>query len=176
LIAFNSVHKFALAIYMFKEKKSFFDRFTNIINSRERDDDFDEAPMAVSLLGKKEQAGETDDTEEEENEGELAIDLYQTPSEIILHAMVAGVRPEDLEISINREMVTIRGKRERIRAVTHDNYFFKELYWGTFSRTIVLPEEIDVEAAEATSQHGLLSIRLPKIDKKKTQKLKVRMS
>ncbi len=71
-------------------------------------------------------------------------------------------------------MVTIKGKREEAREVSEDDYFHRELYWGSFSRTILLPEEIDVEAAEATERHGLLMIKLPKIDKRRQTKLRVK--
>lgn len=98
-------------------------------------------------------------------EGELSVDVYQNPNEIIIKTMVAGVKPEDLDVSISRDMVTIKGKRESERSVADDDYFHRELYWGTFSRTVVLPQEIDVDAAEALEKHGLLIIKLPKIDK-----------
>ena len=88
--------------------------------------------------------------------------------------MTAGVRPEDLDISISREMVTIRGKREETRGIQEDNYFHKELFWGAFSRTIILPQEIDIEAAEAVEKHGLLILKLPKLNKEKQAKVKVR--
>jgi HSP20 family molecular chaperone IbpA len=80
----------------------------------------------------------------------------------VIKTIVAGVKPEDLDISISRDMVTIRGKREEVREVSDEDYFHRELYWGSFSRTILLPEEIDVEAAEASERHGLLTVRLPK--------------
>ena len=88
--------------------------------------------------------------------------------------MVAGVRPEDLDIAITRDMVTIKGTREAANEVTEDNFFFKELYWGSFTRTIVLPQEIEVEEAEAVEKHGLLIIRLPKVDKGRQTKLRVK--
>ena len=88
--------------------------------------------------------------------------------------MVAGVKPEDLDVSITRDMVTIKGKRETERTVSDDDYFHRELYWGTFSRNIVLPQEIDVDGAEAIEKHGLLILRLPKLDKHRSTKLKVR--
>lgn len=111
---------------------------------------------------------------EGELEGELAIDVYQTPTHIVIKAMIAGVRPEDLDISITRDMVTIRGKRERHTEGTAGDFFFQELYWGSFSRTIVLPQEVEIEEAEATEKHGLLVIRLPKLDKGRQAKLKVK--
>ncbi len=107
-------------------------------------------------------------------EGELAVDVYQTPTHIIIKAMIAGVRPEDLDVSITRDMVTIRGKRERATEGSSGDFFFQELYWGAFSRTIVLPQEVEIEEAEAVEKHGLLIIKLPKLDKGRQAKLKVR--
>lgn len=111
---------------------------------------------------------------EEEVGGELAVDVYQTPDAIVVKALVAGVQPQSIDIALTREMLTISGRREDERESEDDNYFQRELYWGSFSRTILLPEEIDVDLAEATEKHGILMIRLPKINKKKQTKLKVR--
>ena len=106
--------------------------------------------------------------------GQLAVDVYQTPGEIIVQTMVAGVRPEDLSINITRDMITIRGKREENRTISEENYFTKELYWGSFSRTILLPQEIDPESTEAIEKHGLLIIKLPKLDKGRQTSIKVK--
>src|SRR3989344_1523551 len=111
---------------------------------------------------------------EEQAEGELAVDVYQTPTHIVIKAMIAGVRPEDLDISITRDMVTVRGKRERHTEGVNGDFFFQELYWGSFVRTIVLPQEVEIEEAEATEKHGLLTVRLPKVDKGRQAKLKVK--
>lgn len=111
---------------------------------------------------------------EEQVDGELAVDVHQTPSHIIIKAMIAGVKPEDLDVSITRDMVTIRGKRERHTEGQSGDYFFQELYWGSFTRTIVLPQEVEIEEAEASEKHGLLTIRLPKVDKGRQAKLKVK--
>jgi HSP20 family molecular chaperone IbpA len=107
-------------------------------------------------------------------EGELNVDVFQTQNEIVIKTMVAGVKPEDLDVAISRDMVTVKGKRENERTVADDDYFHRELYWGSFSRTIVLPQEIDVDAAEAIEKHGLLIIKLPKLDKNRQTRLKVR--
>jgi HSP20 family protein len=88
--------------------------------------------------------------------------------------MVAGVKPEDLDVSITRDMVTIKGKRETERNVSDDDYYHRELYWGSFSRTIMLPAEVEVEECDAVEKHGLLIITLPKIDKHKQAKLRVK--
>ena len=84
------------------------------------------------------------------------------------------MRPEELDISISRDMVTIKGHREEGHEASDDDYFHRELYWGSFSRTVLLPEEIDVEGAEASEKHGLLTINLPKIDKRRQTKLRVK--
>ena len=112
--------------------------------------------------------------EEEPEDGELTVDVFQNHSEIIIKTMVAGVRPEDLDITITRDIVTIKGKRETEKSVSDEDYFHQELYWGTFSRTIMLPAEIEVEESEAVEKHGLLIIKLPKIDKNKQARLKVK--
>lgn len=110
----------------------------------------------------------------EEPQGELAVDVYQTPDAIVVKALVAGVHPASIDISLTREMLTVSGARSDEREVEEDNYFQRELYWGSFSRTILLPEEVDVDLAEASEKHGILMIRLPKINKKRQTKLKVR--
>jgi HSP20 family protein len=122
---------------------------------------------------------EWDDAEQPEpapQEGELPVDMYQTNDAIIIKALVAGVSPSDLDIAITRDMVTIRGIREEYQETNDDNYFHRELFWGSFTRTLVLPEEVVIDEAEAQEKHGLLEIRLPKLDKHRSTQLKVRSS
>lgn len=107
--------------------------------------------------------------------GELAVDVYQTPEAIVVKALIAGVQPSTVDIALTREMITISGQRAEEREVEDEHYFQRELYWGSFSRTILLPEEVDVDMAEASEKHGVLMIRLPKVNKKRQTKLKVRM-
>jgi HSP20 family protein len=156
---------------MGREKRSFFDRLTGSVSIDDYENEYD-APEEIAQDGNDDER--QDWIEEEASEGQLTVDVYQKPDEIVIKAIVAGVRPDDLEVSITRDMVTLRGKREESREVEEDNYFYKELYWGSFSRTILLPQEIDVESAHASEKHGLITIRLPKIDKEKQTKLKVK--
>ena len=79
-----------------------------------------------------------------------------------------------MNISITREMVTIEGRRQKSSEVERDGYFIRELYWGSFARKILLPCEVEPGEAEAYEKNGLLTIKMPKIDKERTQKLKVR--
>lgn len=111
---------------------------------------------------------------EAEAEGELPIDMYQTGDHIVIRALIAGVSPDDLDIAITRDMVTIKGAREEEREAPEENYYHHELYWGGFSRTILLPEEILIDEADAKEKHGLLEIILPKVDKDRSARLKVK--
>lgn len=178
---------------MLKEKKSFFERLAGSISVDDEDElDFNPTEQEVEeelpikharktaempIIPKNSQRVahyEEHDDEEDMEEGELSVDVYQTPNEIIIEAMVAGVKPEDLHLSITRDMVTIKGRRDGNTQVTNDDYFYKELYWGAFTRTILLPHEVEIEEAEAVEKHGLLIIRLPKVDKARQTKLKVK--
>jgi HSP20 family protein len=147
------------------KRRSFFERLTGSISVGDDEAMDFETPVTPA-------APEKNWLEEEE--GVLAVDMYQTPTEIVIKTMVSGVKPEDLTISITRDMVTIKGRRETNREINDENYFQRELYWGSFTRTILLPAEVEVEEAEALEKHGLLTIRLPKIDKDRTQSLKVK--
>jgi HSP20 family protein len=110
-----------------------------------------------------------------ETEGQLTVDVCQTDSEIIIQSTIAGVLPEDLEINITAESVTIRGKREREEKVEAKDYLYQECFWGSFSRSIILPQEIDPDRAVATLKNGVLTIRLPKVDRQKAKKIKVKV-
>ena len=110
----------------------------------------------------------------EEAEGSLTLDVYQTPSSIIVESAVAGVNPEDLDISITSDSVSVRGKREKMEKVEEKDYLFQECYWGRFSRSIMLPQEVDPDRAQASLKNGVLKIILPKLNKQKTKKLKVK--
>jgi HSP20 family protein len=112
----------------------------------------------------------------EEGEGQLTIDVYQNTDEIIVESPIAGVKPEDLDISITSESVTIKGSREKERRIKDEDYFYQECYWGKFSRSIILPQEVDAEKAEATVKNGVLTIRLPKLNRQRSKKLKVQPS
>lgn len=115
-----------------------------------------------------------DDRSASSAEGQLPVDVHQTASEIIIRAFVAGVRPDELNISIGRDMVEIEGSRMEREQISGPDYFTRELFWGSFARMIALPEEIDVDEATASAKDGLLTIVLPKLDKKRQTKLKVK--
>lgn len=111
-----------------------------------------------------------------ESEGQLTIDVYQTPAEIVIKSTIAGVNPEDLDITITNDMVTIKGKREKDEEIKTDDYYYQECYWGAFSRSVILPVDVEAEKAEASMKNGILTIKLPKIEKIKTRKIRVATS
>ena len=148
-----------------KDNRSFFEKLTG---GMRMDDDSDREEVSVKT------GNDMESLLDGEEEGELTIDVYQTPTEIIIKSMVAGVKPEDLDISITRDMVTLKGRRETERFVKDEDYYHRELYWGSFSRTIMLPAEVEVDEAEAVEKHGLLIIRLPKLDKNRQTRLRVK--
>lgn len=107
-------------------------------------------------------------------EGELAIDVYQTENEIVIQSAIAGVKPENLNIAIERDILTIKGNREKPFEESGD-YFTQECYWGPFSREVVMPVEVDPERVEATMKDGILIIRIPKLLREKLRKIRVKI-
>lgn len=116
------------------------------------------------------------DATPEEEEGELTVDIYDRGDTITIQSTVAGVRPEDLDVSVTNDTVTIRGRRDRGEEIDEKNYYYKELFWGNFSRSVILPEEIEEDMAEANLRHGLLTLHLPKRKRGVVQKLKVKLN
>ena len=164
------------------KKSSFLERLTGAVSinkhddSHEEDQEFlDEEPRVNhGFTDESQWHGSQEMQDDEPQEGELPVDMYHTGDSIVIRALVAGVSPEDLDIAITRDMVTIKGVRDEYQETENNNYFHRELFWGSFSRTILLPEEVLIDEAEAHEKHGLLEIRLPKIDKGRSTRLKVR--
>lgn len=180
-----------------QEPRSFFERITGarIMNKHDEggvqyEDNFerniDVAPEAEAEQEVDAALTETEpETEEnysdedtgeasEEQEGQLTVDVFQDDQNIIIQSTIAGVSPDDLDVSITNDMVTIRGERRQMFQADPEDYFYQECYWGTFSRSIILPVEIDADRAEAKIKNGVLSIRIPKANAAVTRKLKVK--
>lgn len=132
------------------------------------------------VLVEEKKTGKIKKTEEKkskewfEPEGQLAIDVYQTEFDIVIQAPIAGIKKEDLDISIENDVVTIRGNREKPEIVEEKNYFSQECYWGPFSRQIILPVEGDPSRAEAVMKEGILTLRIPRIEREKKRKIAVK--
>lgn len=172
---------------MKKRKKSLFEKITGTVKLDDFDEDYldeDEdvfAPPSRSKKRKLVATGSSDLPELEEHEedafenmGQLSVDVINQPDEIIIRAIVAGVKPHELDVQISRDSVTIQGTREENIEVDERDYYHRELYWGGFARNILLPEEIDVELANAQEKHGLLELHLPKIDQHRKTRLQIK--
>ncbi len=101
-----------------------------------------------------------------EYEGQLSVDVYQTKDSLVVRSTMAGVKPEDLEITLNDDVITIRGKRYQEQEVPKEDYIYQECYWGGFSRSIVLPVEVVSAKAKANLKNGILTVILPKAEKR----------
>jgi HSP20 family protein len=174
---------------MMKTKKSFFERLTGA--KKIEDGEEMERRGSMPIYAEEEESemmmrnvtpsysSQSEDTwaaqsNNNDVEGQLTIDVYQTDNDIVIKSTIAGVKPEDLDVSINNDMVTIKGERKNEEIVSNENYYYQECYWGGFSRSVVLPVDVIAEKVEASLKNGILTIRLPKADTTKTKKIQVR--
>lgn len=174
-----------------KVKKSFFERLTgssSVAAEEEKESQIKQSEQEdrMSNLNKLYEDDSEVETEmnlnptsqelpdEDDNEGQLTIDVYQTENDIIIKSTIAGVKPEDLDVNINNDMVTIRGERKTEEEVNEESYYYQECYWGSFSRSVILPVDVIADKAEASMKNGILTIRLPKADANKAKKIQVR--
>lgn len=116
---------------------------------------------------------ETDLENSEELEGQLTIDMYQTPAAVIVRSTIAGVAPEDINVTLDDNLLTIRGERSQEEKIEEKDYFYRECYWGSFSRSVTLPVEVDANKVKAEIKNGILTVRLPKIKVAKPKQIKV---
>ena len=103
--------------------------------------------------------------------GELVIDVFETESFLIVQSAIAGVKIKDLDIFIENDVLDIEGSREKPNQDEKSNYFYEECYWGSFYRRIILQEEVDNSRTEAIIKNGILTIKMPKIQRKKKRKI-----
>ena len=167
---------------MDKETKSFFEKLAGINPNKTRNNLG--AVKNNKKVGREEDENFSETLEEinnnslpeifEDAEGQLTIDVYQNPKEFIVESTIAGVKPEDIDISITPESIMIKGRREKEEKIQEGDYLYQECYWGRFTRSIILPQEIDPDSSQATIKNGVLKVVLPKINKQKTKKIKVR--
>ena len=108
-------------------------------------------------------------------EGTLTVDVYQDDDFLVVEATVAGVSPESMEVNVTNEAVAIRGERRRDKKIEEEDFYYQELFWGVFSRTVILPSEVDPERSEAIFRNGILTIRMPLMERRKAKKINVRV-
>lgn len=169
---------------MTKQKQSFLERLTGSRSLDETNESFpvfaeEETemvmhtpnPMSIHTTMQEETWNQSVASD---TEGQLTIDVYQTDNDIVIKSTIAGVKPEDLDISINNDMVTIKGERKNEEVIEHGNYYYQECYWGSFSRSVLLPVDVISDKTEASLKNGILTLRLPKADTTKIKRIQVR--
>jgi|WetSurMetagenome_2_1015567.scaffolds.fasta_scaffold100610_2 HSP20 family protein len=111
---------------------------------------------------------------EEHTDGQLALDIYQTPANIVIVAPIAGVKMSDIDVSITEDVLTIKGKRYLEFDIPDEDYFTQECFWGDFSRSIVLPTSVDASRISASFKDAVLKISIPKVEKVKTKIVRIK--
>lgn len=179
---------------MIKQKRSFLDKIVGV-EKEVRQVDLENEPEKISVVE------ETDSEEvevtpveeepatpeevwdraaahsaevEEEAEGQLAIDVYQTDDFIVIKSIIGGIKPEDLDLTVTNDMVTIKGSRENSEELISNDYYYQECFWGNFSRSVILPCDIRVDGVEASMKNGILTIKMPKVEKNTSMRIEVR--
>lgn len=166
-----------------KKRRSLIDLLTGKGEGSQQSSDEKEIPYKIKnqtqeindVVKKEGELTENIGSVTEDQEGQLTVDVYKTDDKIIIKSTLAGVKPEDLEIILNNDILTIKGKRELDEDLKNANYYYRELFWGRFSRTIILPVEVDKEKVEASLKNGILTIILPKKFEAREKKIKVKL-
>ena len=103
-------------------------------------------------------------------EKQLSVDVYQTENTLVVLAPIAGAKLSDISITITDDVLTIRGQRSNGEANIHPNaYYAQECFWGTFSRSIILPKNLKTDEINASFKNGILKIEIPKSESAKTK-------
>ncbi len=152
--------------------EKFFGELSDERNKAE--EDFMRVELAKSSNVVEKPKVEVKDGTSGEPEGQLTVDVYQTAGDIVIESAIAGVKPDDIDINVSSDSITIRGERKRENQVREQDYFYQECYWGRFARSVILPQEVDPENATVNFKNGILTVRLPKLNRKKSKKLKVK--
>ncbi|MFH1078009.1 MAG: Hsp20/alpha crystallin family protein [Patescibacteria group bacterium] len=95
------------------------------------------------------------------DEAQLSVDVYRDKDDLVVKSPMAGVKPDDLDISMHGDLLTVRGTRKHSKEIPEDDWYYRENYWGSFSRSIVLPHEVSPDSATASLKNGVLEIRIP---------------
>ncbi|GAB4563358.1 MAG: Hsp20/alpha crystallin family protein [Anaerolineae bacterium] len=106
----------------------------------------------------------------------LALDLAEDENEFIVKAAIPGVRPEDLDISIADNVLTIRGELKADEEIKESQYHLRERRYGRFTRSVRLPAPVNADGAQATYEHGVLTLRIPKAEEVRPKRITVQTS
>lgn len=107
-------------------------------------------------------------------EGALALDMYETDDHVVVKSSIPGVKPEDVEINIKGNILSISGETKEEEEVKEENYIRRERRYGAFSRSLALPEGINADEAEAEFEDGVLKLTIPKAPEAKPKTITVK--
>ena len=159
-------------------RKSFFDRLTGGANFNELGTDSPMPRTATSatkkIIPSVEGTNTTNDDWVADSEAELTVDVYQTPTHLIIQSAVAGVKNEDLDIGVQNGVLTVRGRRGKDEETKEEDYYTREIYWGSFARSILLPDDLDLDRIDAKIKGGMLTVKIPKQDKRRVRKIVIK--
>lgn len=111
---------------------------------------------------------------DEDTEGQLALDIYQTPTHLVIVAPIAGVQLNDINVTVTEDVLTVKGKRYLEFDIKDEDYFTQECFWGDFSRSIVLPAAVDITKINASFKDAVLKITIPKTEPTKTKVIRIK--
>ena len=117
---------------------------------------------------KKEEVGQ-EEWMSDTSQGQLVVDIYEKDEALIIESTIAGVKAQDIDITIEPDLIVIRGERKKSKRVENRRYYYQECFWGKFSRTLVLPFPIKPDQVKANFRNGMLIISLPKAEEKSKQ-------
>lgn len=101
-------------------------------------------------------------------------DLFETDDHVVVKAILPGIKPEDIDISVSEGVLTIKGETRFEEKSEKENYYRQEIHYGAFSRSIPLPTRVNDERAEAEFADGMLTVRLPKAEEVRPKSIKIR--
>lgn len=111
-----------------------------------------------------------------EGNGYFPVDLYETDDEVVVEASLPGVKPEELQVSVTGDTLTVRGETKSAHEEEKPNFYRKERRYGSFQRVLTLPTEVDSDKAAATFENGVLNLRLPKKPEVRTKTIEIKAS
>lgn len=104
---------------------------------------------------------------------ELELDMYETEQEVVVKASIPGVKPEDIDITITGNNLSIKGETKEESEVKREHYLCQERHYGSFSRLVSLPDGLSTDAADASFADGVLTLKIPKLEEVKPKTVKV---
>ena len=106
--------------------------------------------------------------------GDLAIDVYETKDNVVVKASLPGVKPEEIDVTITGNTLTLRGESKEENEVKEENFIRKERRYGSFSRSVTLPDGLKSDQADASFENGMLTLKIPKSEESKPKSIKVK--